>query len=117
MPGHPFVSMRHQSAYCRGRDTKVGNLVALDHCPYAIGLGEIGGTVVHKESCAQHQSAADSPRAHHPSDIGVPEEDVARLNVEAMGHVLNAFYGEAAVYMLRALGLSCGAGRVDNHIK
>src|SRR6187399_2693051 len=95
----------------------MGDAMSFDHRPDAVRVREVRRTVIHKECRTQHESAADSPRPHHPTDIGVPEEDVTGLNVEAMRHVLCALDREAAVDMLCALGLACGARCVNDHVK
>src|SRR5688572_4824723 len=91
--------------------------VTLDHVPDAVRLRKVGRAVVHEEGRAEHERAADSPRPHHPPYVGVPEEDIAWLNIEAVGHVLRALDGKATVDVLRALWLARGARRVDYHVK
>ena len=119
---HPFLrrlrtARRHQGADGRGRYAQVGDAVALDHLPDAPGVRVVRRAVVHEQGSAEHQRAAYGPRPHHPANIGVPEEDVARLHVEAVRQVLRALDREAAMRVLRPLGLARGARGVYDHIQ
>src|SRR5690348_16005416 len=95
----------------------MGDLVPVDYLPDAVRIRVIGGAIVHEQGTAKHQRAADRPWPHHPTNVRIPEHDVARLEVEAMGHVLGARDRETAMNVLGAFGLPGRPGRVNNHVK
>ena len=86
-----------------GREAQVGDPVALDDRPEPVGAGVIGRALVEDQPGAEEQRPGDRPRAHHPAEVGEPEQRVARAQVEAVGEVLGALDREAAVDMDRAL--------------
>src|SRR4051794_10721395 len=95
----------------------MGDLVPVDYLPDPVRIRVIGGTIVHEQGTAEHQCAADGPWPHHPTNVRIPEHNVARLKVEAMGHVLGALDRETAVYVLGAFRLPGRPRRVNNHVK
>jgi len=64
---------------------------------------------------AERKRPEDEPGAHHPADVGVPEDRVIGPDVEPVRHVLRGLDREAAVHVNRALRLAGGARRVDDH--
>ena len=115
MPPHRLLAGAHEAADRGRRDTEMRDLVAFDHRPHARCVGEVRRPVVRDDRRAEHQPAGDEPRAHHPTDVGHPEDDVAVLQIEAVGHVLRGLDREPAVHVHRALRLTCRARRVDDH--
>ena len=75
----------------------MGHLVAGHQLPESIGSRIVGRPFVEHQLSAEQQRARDGPRAHHPAEVGEPEEAVARPEVEAVREVLRALDREAAV--------------------
>ena len=109
------VAVAHQRTHHRRSHTEHADTVALDHRPEPVRTGVIGHTLVHDQRRPQGQGAADRPRAHHPADVGEPEQAIVLAHVEAVGHVLGRLHRKATVHVHRALGLARGAAGVDDH--
>ena len=91
--------------------------VALDELPHPRGRRIVGRPVVEDDRRAEHEPAGDEPGAHHPADVGRPEDRVAVLEIEAVREILRRLHGKAAVHVERALRLPGRARGVDDHVR
>ena len=69
--------MRHQRADDGRGEAEVRHQVAIDKGPEPIRSREVGRALVQHQSRAPEQRAGDRPRAHHPAEVGEPEQGVA----------------------------------------
>ena len=83
--------------------------------PQAVRSGEVRRALVEHQPGAAQERPGDRPGAHHPAEVGEPEEAVAGAEVEVVGEVLRGLDREAAVDMDGALGPAGRPGRVDEH--
>ena len=114
---HRIGPVGHQRPH-RGRaDPQVRDPVPLDQVPQPVGSRKVGRALVDHERGAQQQGAGHRPWTHHPAHVREPEQDVAALEVEAVGEVHRALEREAAVDVDRALGLPGRAAGVDQHVR
>ena len=104
MPLHPGVALAHEAAHHRGGEAQDGEAVARHQGPEAVRGGVVGGAIVEDDRGAEGQGAEDGPGAHHPAEVGQPEEAVVLLDIEAVGHILGGLEGEAGVDVHCALG-------------
>ncbi len=81
-----------------------------------IGARVVRGAFVQDEPCAEQQRPGDRPRAHHPAQIGEPEEGVAATQIERVRQILGALDREAAVDVDRTLRPAGRTGGVDEHV-
>ena len=113
----PVVARAHERADRGRRDPDDRQAMPLHHLPDPPRVREVGRAVVEEDGRAEHQAPADDPRPHHPPHIGEPEDRVRRLDVEAVGHILQALDREPALHMDHALGPPGRTRRVDYHVK
>ena len=109
------LAVGHERTDDRRRDAEMGDPVALDDRPQAVRAGEVRRALVQHEPGAAQERPGDRPGAHHPAEVGEPEEAVAGAEVEVVGEVLRGLDREAAVDMDRPLGPAGRPGRVDEH--
>ncbi len=113
----PVRTVRHQGADSRRGDPKHGDAVSLDQMPEPVRLGVVGGSLEQEQRRAEHESAADRPRTHHPAQVGQPEQDIVPLQIEAVGEIVGSLDREASVDMDRPLRATGGARGVDDHVR
>ena len=89
--------------------------MAVDHRPEAVGFGVVGGAFVHEDGAAEGVIADQGPWAHHPADVGDPEEAVGGFQIEAEVEFLRALHLDAGVGVDDAFGLAGGSRRVEEH--
>ena len=109
-------SVRNQRADDGRRQPEMGDAVAGDEAPQAVRTRVVGGALEQDEPGAEEERPGDRPRAHHPAEVGEPEQRVARPQVEGVGEVLGGLDREAAVDVDRALRLAGRPGGVDEHV-
>ncbi len=81
------------------------------------GPGKVGRPFVQHQPRPEQQRSGDGPRAHHPAEVGEPQQGVPLGQVERVGEVLGRLDREAAVDMDGALGLTGGPRRVDQQVR
>ena len=112
-----LLAVGHQGADHGRRQPEVGHLVALDQRPHPVRCREVGGALVDDESRAEEERAGDRPRAHHPAEVGEPEERVALGQIERMREVLRGLDRESAMDVDGALRPTGRARGVDDHVR
>ncbi len=90
--------------------------MARDQRPQPVGAREVGCALVQHEPSAEHQRPGDRPWAHHPAQVGEPEERVTRSEVELVGEVLGRLDREAAVDVDGTLGSTGRTRGVDEQV-
>ena len=111
----PLVAPLDEGADGGGRGVEDGDFVAVDDVPEAVGLGKVGRAFVHQAGGAVLQRAVDDVAvAGDPADVGGAPVDVFFFEVEdPFGGEVGAD-GVAAGGVDDALGLSGGAGGVED---
>ncbi len=105
----------HEGADGGRRGVENIDLVAVDHAPEAIGLGEVGGAFVHQAGGAVLQRAVDDVAvAGDPADIGGAPVDVFFFQIEDPFRGEVGADGIAAGGVHNAFGFAGGAGGVED---
>ena len=113
-PLHPLVPQADEEADGGGGDPEGGDLVALDDLPQAVGLGPVRRPLVDEVGPPVALDPDELPGAHHPADVGEPEEEVALPEVHGVADLFSHGGEAARVGVDRALGLSRRARGVED---
>src|SRR4051812_8453581 len=111
---HHGVAVRHERTNQSWAHAEDRDPMLFDELPEPIGPRIVGGAVIKCQRGAVGQSADELPRAHDPAQIGQPEENVVRADIELERDLFGYFDEKAAVYVDRAFGAAGRSGRVSN---
>ena len=92
-----------------GAGAEVGHPLGLDQLPESVGVGKHRMPAV-TDHGAPAQQARDAEVPHHPTQRGLPEEDVIGIEIGMQGGGFEVLEDHPAVAVHDALGRAGGAG-------